>query len=259
MGTSGSLEVWYEFELRGIRLSTPVSINVADRKLQAKLADRDGVLELHVQCRQASEELGTASASRLAEEMYERLLLKAADGLQVALPPRVVRTRFAPDAGIAVSTTLTHLTDASVVSPEIELSEATLEELASEVEIRVVTPQPPTSAPLYGAISMYSMALQSNNKVVRFLILYSALMLAALFKFGDGRQRKVDDLLSGVNPSLPVSATGIKNSPESLYTKLRNDFIHAEKRGWGPDEAMREIERRVPEFQKDTASVLRGL
>ena len=82
----------------------------------------------------------------------------------------------------------------------VVLSAAELKALVRDVEALVVTPQPPTSAQLYTAIAMYAAGLESQNKVVRFLVFYSALALAALFKWHDGNQENVDRLVLERNP-----------------------------------------------------------
>jgi hypothetical protein len=259
MPNNGTLEVWYKFNLRGICLSTPVSFSIPSRDVHATLSERDDALELFVQVGRVAEKQGRTVASRLAGEIYHRLLLKCAEGLELAVPPKLARARFTSADGGAVLTERAHSGDALIARPVTILPEPILRQLAADVEDRFITPQLPTSAPLYEAITMYSMALQSESKVVRFLILYSALSLAALFKFRKGAQRKVDELLQGVNPGLSVTPTSKKRPNETLYTKLRNDFLHAEEREWDVGAAINAIEKHLDDFQKDAAKVLGAL
>jgi len=107
---------------------------------------------------------------------------------------------------------------------------------------------------------MYAAGLESQNQVVRFVVLYSALALAALFKWHDGRQQNVDRLILDRNPGIPKSASPRnKNAQETLYTKLRNDLIHAEERGCDPAWAIAAIARHISEFQRDVALVFSHL
>jgi hypothetical protein len=96
--------------------------------------------------------------------------------------------------------------------------------------------------------------------VVRFLVFYSALALAALFKFGNGNQQKVDQLLVTRNAAIPQSAHPKRPTVmETIYTKLRNDLIHAEERGCDPAAAIEAIQAKITEFQRDVAGVLLNL
>jgi hypothetical protein len=107
---------------------------------------------------------------------------------------------------------------------------------------------------------MYVAGVGSPDGVVRFLVFYSALALAALFRFGNGSQQKVDQLLLALNPSLPVTPSPRNsNINETLYTKMRNDLIHAEDRGCDPTAAIAAIQTKITEFQRDVAAVLLNL
>ena len=123
-------------------------------------------------------------------------------------------------------------------------------------------------APLYGAKEMLALGLKAKEPVVRFLILYSAMMLVALFRnSADGTQQEVDKLLRDVNPGLrqvtrPPRKKAKKkptSDKETFYTKLRNDFVHAEERGWKPMDAVKAIEEHIAEFQRDVEEVFNRL
>src|SRR5262249_42704718 len=145
----------------------------------------------------------------------------------------------------------------TVTSP---LSQPDLDALVADIQLRATTPKVPTSAQLYAAIEMFAAAIEAQNAVVRFLILYSALMLAALFKWHQGGQQQVDRLLLQTNSAIPTSACPRKmHMQETLYTKLRNDLIHAEERGWDPPAAIVAIEKNVSRFQQDAALVFSTL
>ena len=100
---------------------------------------------------------------------------------------------------------------------------------------------------------------EAQNKVARFLVLYATLALAALFKWQDGKQQNVDKLLLERNPQLTLSPSPKTGKDEALYTKLRNDLIHAEERGCDRAPAMSAIEVHIDRFQHDVSLVLLNL
>jgi len=129
-----------------------------------------------------------------------------------------------------------------------------------EVALRTITPQPVTSAQLYTAIDMYTVGIQASNSATRFLILYSALALASLFKVHSGNQSSVDKLMLVVRPSIPQSPSPKrKGENETVYTMLRNNLIHAEERGCDPEKAVAEIEKHVKDFQELVSHVFLSL
>jgi hypothetical protein len=50
-----------------------------------------------------------------------------------------------------------------------------------------------------------------------------------------------------------------KNVQETLYTKLRNDLIHAEERGCDPTADIAAIEKHIAQFQHDVWLVFSNL
>ncbi len=56
-----------------------------------------------------------------------------------------------------------------------------------------------------------------------------------------------------------MTPTGKDHRNETLYTKLRNDFIHAEDRGRDVGAAINAIEKHLDDFQNDAAKVLGAL
>ena len=71
-----------------------------------------------------------------------------------------------------------------------------------------------------------------------------------------GGQQNIDILIKKSNPSVSVfRPPRNKNETETLYTKLRNDLIHAEERGRNPVAAIAAIEKHVRDFQHDVSKV----
>ena len=159
-----------------------------------------------------------------------------------------------------------------VVAPAIfNLSQREIDDLANDVALRVIAEEVPTAGQLYTAIDMYAAGLESQNNVVRFLVLYSALALAALFKEGSGGggQENIDALIQKrnrvtvyprpVKPRRRGTKRAAKSVTETLYTKLRNDLIHAEERGCDPKAAIAAIEKHIGDFQDAVSRVFSQL
>jgi hypothetical protein len=138
---------------------------------------------------------------------------------------------------------------------------------AQEVETRLGAGQPAFAAQLYTAIGLFSAAMEAADPVVRFLILFDAVHLYAEFKFGGERgQADIDKLFVVAEPTVPVAPTGklFRNGTrkgtrrlETLYRKLRNDFVHSHERGADPGTARTEINANIGRFQATVAKILR--
>jgi hypothetical protein len=253
----------FELFLQGADIPTLQEFNVPPLQLTAQL-EPGKPLRLKVHVTDVPEQEADARAKKLAQELYSRFLVKFGGYIERSEPPRSVHKTFTGDVPRATvrlsgksmgkATAIARLT---AILPASDVND-----LARDVELRVITTQIPTSAQLYTAIDMYTTGLESQNKVVRFLIFYSALSLAALFKGGKGGggQQNVDKLILGINPEVSVSASPTKNNvTETLYTKLRNDLIHAEDRGGDPVGAIAAIEAHIKQFQGDVALVISHL
>jgi hypothetical protein len=260
---SGRLEELFEIELQGLELPTAAEFHPR-RDLKAKLSPGSPA-QLSVSVVGTDESTTHAVSARFVRKLYLKLLLRFARNIEHAAHPRRIRSSFSSEEAESSGSTATvsaSLSGHTVVSASatVVISRAELDTLINDLETSMRTPEPVTSAELYTAIDMYATSLESRNKVVRFLVLYSALALAALFKWHTGNQEKVDELLLAVNSTLPVlPSQRYPKRNETLYTKLRNDLIHAEERGRDPAHAMAAIETRIVEFQHDVAQVLCGL
>lgn len=254
---TGKLKALFEFELHGVGLPKPADfkINGGCAHLEignpAKLSlDIDGMEEVTAQ----------AEASRVVRKLYERLLLHLSLNVDYSVRPRLVSSRFSPAASSIPNNAVTasiHANAVVVAAATAIISDVALDALVHDVEVSIVTPPKPPSL-LDTANEMYFVGLESPNRVVRFLVLYSALVLVS----HDGSQEGVDGLLRAQNTKLKVVPSPRKaKKTETLYTKLRNELIHAEEstRGRDPAGAMRAIEGSVQEFQRDVALVLSHL
>jgi len=198
-------------------------------------------------------------ARRIIEDLFDELLLTFAHHITEVVPVVLGRPTFIDASGR--ETLLINVSDvisfgSTTGHTPYAPSEAEINTVASRVRWHLKTPSVPTSAQLYAAKRMFSIGMQTEDEVVRFLILYSAVALAALFKWHDGKQENVDKLLQEATPSLVRAPTGRNGKMETDYTKIRNDFIHAEERAVDPSEPIQKIHQRLKEFQRDVAAVL---
>ena len=216
-----------------------------------------------VQIRNISKDEGRGLARRIIEDLFDELLLTFANHITEVVAPKPGSPTFVDALGnetrlIEIPSGVMSFGSTPGHTP-FTPSEAQIDTVANRVRFHLITPQPPTSAQLYSAKRMFSIGMQSEDEVVRFLILYSAVALAALFKWHSGKHSNVDRLLQEANPSLVPAPTGRKGEMETVYRKIRNDFIHAEDRSVDPSVPMQEIHRRLREFQRDVAAVLNML
>ena len=257
--TTGTLDQTFAFSLGGIEVPPSTTFSVPKRRLTAQL-EPGAPLRLKVRVMDAAEPEADRCAHNFAQEVYHRFLLCFARNIEGSEPPRAIHRTFIVAGASRATTSRAHITGkARIVRPTVLLPQPEVDAVAREIELRFITPQPPTSAQLYTAIAMYTAGLESQNRVVRFLVLYGALALAALFKWHDGKQQNVDKLLLERNSQLTISPSPKTGKDETLYTKLRNDLVHAEERGCDPARAIAAIEVHAGDFQYDVSLVLSGL
>ena len=216
-----------------------------------------------VQIRNTSKDEGRGLARRIIEDLFDELLLSLANHITEVVAPKPGSATFVdaldnetrlieiPSGVMSFGSTPGH----TPFTP----SEGEINTVANRVRFHLIAPQPATSAQLYSAKRMFSIGMQTDDEVVRFLILYSAVALAALFKWHSGKHENVDRLLQDATPSLGTAPTGRNGKRETVYRKIRNDFIHAEERSVDPSGPMQEIHQRLREFQRDVAAVLNML
>jgi hypothetical protein len=248
--------------LTGLKLAAK-AFDVPEKNLTVTLAPSDipsGTIT--VQIRNTTQDEGRQLAKRIVDDLFDELILQFAQYIAEALPPEPSRPSIVNAAG--QETLLIEVSDiigGSTTTPRARytVSDSQINTIATRVHLQLVTPQVATSAQIYSAKRMFSIGMQSDDKVVRFLILYSALSLAALFKYHNGKQEKVDMLLQQAVPALVLAPTGRASNMETVYTKIRNDFIHAEERAIDPSVPIQEIAQRLTDFQRDVSAVLRIL
>jgi hypothetical protein len=250
--------------IQGISFAKAIEFEMPDICLKGNVSYDDGRIVLKVEISNTDELSGSTLGIRVAEEFWSLLVAEFAYHIKFSSEIRPGSSTFAPSSPsnpptlrvkVAEELSIKVGSDVTLFSPSC--SEITA--LAVQVDWRLKVPEGPTSADLYIARKMFHVGLQSVDKVARFLTLYSATSLASLFYSGKCSQNAVDGLLKLANPSLPFSPSPSgprKGEPESLYAKLRNDFVHAEERGKDPVTARNAIEANLAKFQQDVAILL---
>jgi len=251
-------EQTFEFFLQGVEIPSHTIFDVPELQLTAELKP-GAAMQLKVSVRDVFEQEADRRANKFAQELYRRFLLRFGVHIERSEPPHVIQRTFTTD-GSTSATAIAYGQSLTVGRRSVILSQRDVQDLAKDVQLRVITPELPMAAQLYAAVAMYATGLESPNKVARFVVFYSALALAALFKWHDGGQQKVDRLILDRNPQIAMSVSPRnKNVPETLYTKLRNDLIHAEERGCDPAAAIAGIEKHIAQFQHDVSLVFSRL
>jgi hypothetical protein len=124
--------------------------------------------------------------------LYFRFLLRFGGRITKSESPRLLGKTVATNGSVSATAVVAILPRIKVSATGIvssPLPQPELDALAADLNLRLITPRVPTSAQLYAAIEMFAAGIEAQHPVVRFLVLYSALALAALFRWGEGGQR----------------------------------------------------------------------
>lgn len=157
---------------------------------------------------------------------------------------------------------------APTVVKEAVLKPEQVTEALRDFEVKTIAPPPVFAADLVTAREMFLAGLQAPDPVVRFLIIYSALSVFASFRWGFGEQHDVDALIRIADPTVaelprqrktrrPRKAPANPTTTETIYTNVRNTFVHAADRGKDPVSAADAIRKLVRDFQTVAARALR--
>lgn len=243
--TTGILNQTFKFSLHGVAMPS-ATLEVPALQLTAKLEPAESALQLKVCVRGVAEHEADGRAINLSQILYHRFLLKFGRDIDWSEPPRTITRTYTTDSSSPVRTVSQNIgAKAFIVRPIVVLPQSEISDVARDVERRVIMKQPGTSTQLDTAIAMYAFGLESQNKIVRFLVLYSALALIA-----DGKQENIDELIRQANPTITLLPSPRKNCVETVYTKLRNELIHSEDRGREPEKAIGGIKEYIGSFQQ---------
>ena len=264
MADLGTLSQSFVGAIHGINLNELREFEILELSLKGSITSDGNNIVLRIEITNTGEDSGSALGIKVAEEFWSFLIAEFSYHIKDASDIRLKSSTFSPHTAsgsvtvkLKVGEEIKVQAGSVLVSYSPSLSEiTTLTDLIGwKFKVGAVS----TTADLYTARKMFHVGMQSSDKVVRFLILYIATTLAALFKFGKCTQDKVDDLFLLANATLPSSIRPSgpkKGQPESLYTKLRNDFVHADERDKDPVAARNAMETNLAAFQRDVATLL---
>lgn len=264
MGELGKLNQTFVGTIQGINFATPLDFQMPGFGLRGSVSSEDSRIVLKVEISNTEEVAGSRLGIRVAEEFWGVLVAEFSYHIRLSSEVRLESSNFAPSAisgaapvrvKVAEQLLVNDCSTVTLFNPDA--SEITA--LANNVDWKLKVPEMAILTDLYTARKMFFVGMQIQDHAARFLILYSAVCLASLFKSSNCSQSTVDDLFKLANSSLPFSTipSGPKKGKyESLYAKLRNNFVHAEGRGKDPVTARHAIESHSPEFQKDVSILL---
>ena len=194
-----NVERIFELPLHGVDIPMPfLTIDVPEFQLTAEL-QAGAPFRLKVRVTDVSEQEADARANKFARTLYRSFLLRSGRHIERSEPPRSISHLLALSGTASTSGKTTGKAFVGA-SPTVILQQDEVDDLVKDVALRVIIPEVPTSAPLYTAIDMYAIGMESQNKVVRFLVFYSALALAALFKMGKPEKKKLFHLNQNIRP-----------------------------------------------------------
>jgi hypothetical protein len=260
----GTLRQTFIAPIQGIDLAAAIDFELPDFYLKGNLSYEGNRIVLKIRINNRDEVSGTSLGVRVAEEFWKLFVAKFACHIRFSSEMRSAHSTFSPSTDSSSPTLRIKVADELPVSDGSAVtvfspSSSDIRSIANQIDWKLKVAEEPTSADLYTARKLFHIGMQSADKVARFLILYSAASLASLFKSGKCTQNAVDELLRLANPGLlssPRPSGQRKEELESLYTKLRNDFVHAEDRSKDPEAARSAIETNLAAFQKDVAALL---
>jgi len=236
----------------------PIEVQSPDLSRELRLGQEDDqTLVLEVVIRSVTEADGEDVAEELAATFLETLTLEHADLIVTAGPPVLDSTSYTDDQGGRTGLGAIRLSASAVVATGVDRQRSEVI-LGSTLTSRAApTPMART------ARRMHSAALRVHDAVVRYLMLYGALMVAGEAIQGTATQPVIDQLLVQEDPSIPVSPDprGPQHGTETAFTKARNDFIHAEnaRRGNDAERAAAEIRTLVGPLTKVVARVIKRI
>jgi hypothetical protein len=213
----------YVFSVKFDGVSLPSTQRIPIPELQLTATLESGRITVAIE--DIPEKQADRRAHEFVKKLYLRFLVLFGSRISKSEPPRllsktVTRGGVVSATGVVIPLPSLVAGTGMAISP---LSQPELDALVADLQLRAITPEVPPSAPLYGAIEMFAAGIEAQNAAVRFVILYSALTLAALFKLNKGAQKRVqeevDNLLLQANSAIATSPSPRKKTvQETLYT-----------------------------------------
>jgi hypothetical protein len=261
----GTLVASFRFTARGISITESVE-SVANRcRVTLSVVDPNGPeLRLVVALDGGSEAVALQHAQRIAEAVYERMLLDLSPHVAGTTRPIRENHTFTDPAGVSTTAGISVGMSVAIAEGVATLDSSRVKPALDGALSAVEVGQLATSADVYTARALYRVAMETNDAVASYLICYSALQLAAMFKrSGATQQSDVDALLTREDPRIQLSLDPLdarsKPKPESPFTTARNRFVHAEGRGKNSEAAAGAMRDLLPTLRDLTARILRKL
>lgn len=267
--SNGKYEATFKLIVRGFSISAPAESVSMDGQIRISLgADGDEAL-LVISLDDVSEEAAAVQAERIAISVHEWLLLDLGNAIEEARPPRCIQASFkaldAPSAPTIRAATGVLALVGGTPSIVRGFGPERVSPILDRALLQLDVEQPAIAGMLYASRKMFRVAMETDDAVASFLICYSALSLAALFKLGrknGGGQKGVDLLLMTEDASIrqrAVTRTDGTTSLETPWTEVRNQFVHAEDRGADPESAAKGMSTHLASLRDLTARILRKM
>lgn len=253
--SEGKYTATYKFILEGVGLTAPLDAAVRTGKHVRLFVGDANACEFKVEIvlENVIQTVGETAARTIANALYEQLIRNLSAHVERAVPPMLDEFTFEPNIpsavarGIAVGASAVIAVGQASLAPQLFVP-------SIDAALDGVTPAAPA---VEAALRMYRVAVETQDAPTSYLICYSALTLGAAHKHGSGKQKNVDKLLMAQDASL--TATLGRDGDETLYTDLRNRFIHAEGRGQDPAGATADMKTHVRKFRELAARALLAL
>ncbi|MFT3840755.1 MAG: hypothetical protein QM723_27440 [Myxococcaceae bacterium] len=259
----------FEFEVDGVEFAGSAVGNDGGCSLTVTPHSSGFTLHVELSAEGLTRAAGEERAKRACDRFHLSFLKKFAGSIQYSRRPVACSPQFTPEAAGAPLQAAVH-GRATVTGLLGALAQPNdLARLLVDAASSSIASTPAFAGALISAREMFATALESRDPVVRFLILYSAVSLARIFKFGGKRlpQAEIDAWMLTFDPAIPqvLRPQDLQPKPpnpptyETRPTALRNAFVHAEERGADPERAAKEMTTYLGEFQVLAAKIFASL
>jgi hypothetical protein len=132
-------EQFFELVLQGLHMPFTSTFDVPELQLTAKL-EPELPLRLIVSVTDVSEQEADKRASKFAQELYFRFLLRFGGHIERSEPPRVTGKTFTASGSTSATAIVTAIPPIIARSTVI-LSQLDVDDLAKDLQLRVITPE----------------------------------------------------------------------------------------------------------------------
>lgn len=257
MSTSGDWYGCYRLPITGSGIKDEIEIesHVPDQRILIRPQDEELQLEIEIRDEQKSKAEFETLGQEIATAVFRTFILRLADRVKTGRPPQLTSSRvetFSESGSVEVVSS-----GGMVIGGKAEIRIGTGREYVEEIMQIALTRAHALPPPqLQPAMEVFLAGLEVEDAVTRFLIHYNALALLCELLGRKTRQKDIDGLIIETDPKCSKAPTGQRGGDETLFTKARNDLIHAHDRGQDPTTARKVIETQVRELQRIVAFAL---